>query len=142
VNGVDIGICKSEFLDVHDLRNSHGMAENIAKDIYLGQSMPVPDQRGKHFNHPNKITTESLESVHQHIAETPKYQRHCSRNQNPGKVYMDCELTIASLYHQYYIPLCQEQDIIPVSEDKHRRIFCTSYNIDFELPKFDMWKCM
>jgi hypothetical protein len=38
-----------------------------------------------------------------------------------------------SLYHDYYKPWCAETNIIPVSQDKYRRIFCLQFNIGFKL---------
>jgi hypothetical protein len=140
VNCVNIVMCKHEFLAVHGLKNSSCRVENIAKNIYLGQSMPVPDQRGKHSNRLNNVPTESLECVHRHIAKTPQYRSHYSRNQISSKACLDCDLTVAPLYRQYYLPQCQAQYILPVSEDKYRIIFCISYNTGFKLPKFDMCK--
>lgn len=94
---------KVEFLAVHGLQNSHGRVENIAKQILCSASVPSIDKRGKHSNHPNKTHQESIKSIHQHIAAIPKYQSHYRRKQHTNKVYLDYEMSISSLYHDYYL---------------------------------------
>lgn len=67
----------------------------------------------------------------------PKYQSHYSRNENPDRVYLNYDLTINSLYSNYYINWCNEEGKNIVSSDKFRRIFCEDFNIGFKLPKSD-----
>ncbi|XP_069670818.1 uncharacterized protein [Periplaneta americana] len=133
VNSVDIQICKTEFLAVHGLQNSRGRIYNIIKQIANGNSVAKPDGRGKH----KKLSPQQIQSVHDHIASIPRYTSHCSRENNPGRTYFDCNLNISKLYREKYVPWCKYQQLIPVSEDRYRRIFCTDYNIAFKLRKSD-----
>ena len=49
-------------------------------------------------------------------------------------------MTISSLYSDYYLPWCIQQNIEPVLEHTYRKIFCSEYNIGFKLPKSDTCK--
>ncbi|CAH1953378.1 unnamed protein product [Acanthoscelides obtectus] len=105
-----------------------------------GSITPKKDKRGKHKNRPNRTPAENLQSARDHINAIPKYTSHYSRKRNPGKVYINHDLNISKLYKDYYIDWCKERDLVHVSEDRYRRIFCTEYNIGFKLPKSDTCK--
>lgn len=105
-----------------------------------GLTTPKSDQRGKYLNRHNKISEEACQSAQDHINSIPKYTSHYSRYKNPNKVYIDHDLNISSLYHDYYKPWCAEKNIIPISQDKYRRIFCLEFNIGFKLPRSDTCK--
>lgn len=137
VQGVDKQICKEEFLSVHGLQNSKKRVYNICKQIRQGNTIPKCDERGRHHNRKNRLPDEMTKSVHDHIKSIPKYTSHYSRKCNPNRLYIDHDLSIASLYKKYYKPWCTEQGISPVKEDTYRRIFCNQYNIGFKLPKSD-----
>ncbi|CAH1961305.1 unnamed protein product [Acanthoscelides obtectus] len=137
VNGVDIQICKTEFLSVHGLQNSSKRLKLIAQQIVEGRTTPKRDGIGKHQNRPNKISAERVQSVHDHIKAIPKYVSHYSRKVNPNRVFLNHDLNISTLYKDYYVEWCKERGIAPVKEDRYRRIFCSDYNIGFKLPKSD-----
>lgn len=137
VNGVDTEICKKEFLAVHGLQHSQKRLRNICRQISAGRSTSKPDERGKHHNRPNKLSIEQVHSVHDHIKAFPKYVSHYSRQNNPNRVYLNHDINISILYKDFYVTWCKEQAILPVKEDRYRRIFCTEYNIGFKLPKVD-----
>ncbi|CAH2009676.1 unnamed protein product [Acanthoscelides obtectus] len=137
VNGVDIQICKTEFLSVHGLQNSSKRLKLIAQQIVEGRTTPKRDGRGKHQNRPNKISAERVQSVHDHIKAIPKYVSHYSRKVNPNRVFLNHDLNISTLYKDYYVEWCKERGIAPVKEDRYRRIVCSDYNIGFKLPKSD-----
>lgn len=137
VNGIDVQICKQEFLAVHGLQNSAKRVKLISKQISEGRSTPKKDERGRHHNRPNKVSPEMVQSVHDHIKSIPKYVSHYSRISNPNRVYLNHDLSIASLYKDYYIAWCKQHNINHVKEDRYRRIFNLEYNIGFKLPKSD-----
>lgn len=137
INGIDVEVCKNEFLAVHGLQNSAKRVRNITAQISEGRSTAKPDARGKHYNRPNKISDEQLQSVFEHIESIPKYVSHYSRENNPDRVYLDHDINISILYKDFYVLWCQEKQIEPVKEDRYRRIFCSKFNIGFKLPKVD-----
>lgn len=137
VNGKDQEVCKQEFLSIHGLQNSKRRVYNICRQISQGLSTPKSDGRGRHKNRKNRLPEEMIQSVHQHIQAIPKYISHYSRKKNPERVYIDNDISISTLYRNYYIPWCKERNINPVKEDKYRRIFCSEYNIGFKLPRSD-----
>ncbi|CAH0564506.1 unnamed protein product [Brassicogethes aeneus] len=140
INGKDVQICKVEFMSIHGIQNSRGRINRVVKMKAQGSSVPEPYRRGKHANRPLKLTDEQKQSVRRHIDLIPKYQSHYSRADNMAKMYLNCDMTIAHLYKKFYVPWCEEQNIVPVKEYAYRKIFCTEYNIGFKLPKSDTCK--
>lgn len=139
VNGFDVKICKKEFISIDGL-TSQKRLQLLQKQMSEGLTTPKSDQRGKYLNRHNKISEEACQSAQDHINSIPKYTSHYSRYKNPNKVYIDHDLNISSLYHDYYKPWCAEKNIIPISQDKYRRIFCLEFNIGFKLPRSDTCK--
>ncbi|XP_072387218.1 uncharacterized protein [Diabrotica undecimpunctata] len=138
VNGDDIEICKKEFLAIHGI--SKKRIERLVHQNKEGASTPKSDERGKHDNNNKKIPEEHCEYVRQHINLIPKYTSHYSRQKNPTKVYLDSDISISSLYHDYYLEWCRQNNFVAVTQDKYRRIFCSEFNIGFNLPKSDTCK--
>ncbi|XP_039283499.1 uncharacterized protein LOC111052342 isoform X2 [Nilaparvata lugens] len=136
-SGSSLRVCKKSFMSIHGLQNARGRINNIIKKIVSEKSTPSSDKRGTHDTRPHKVSAEAENSVHEHIKAIPKYQSHYSRAQNPNKVYLGCDITIRSLYNEYYLNFCEVNNLPKVSEDKYRRIFCEKYNIGFKLPKSD-----
>ncbi|CAG9769724.1 unnamed protein product [Ceutorhynchus assimilis] len=100
-----------------------------------GAVVPTKDMRGEHENRPNTLSADQEQSVRNHIEAIPKYQSHYSRANNMNETYLNCDMSIAGLYKEYYVPWCQQQNIEPVKESAYRKIFCSEYNIGFKLPK-------
>lgn len=141
VNGMDVRICKTEFMSIHGLQSSRGRLNNIVTQVAEGSTTPKLDKRGKHKTRPNKLSEERVQLVKDHINSIPKYQSHYSRAMNDGKVYLGCDLSISRLYGEFYLPWCTQHKIEdPVSQDAYRRIFCRDFNIGFVLPKSDTCK--
>lgn len=140
VDGREVKVCKIEFMSVHGLQNSRGRIDHIVKMKTTGALVPKKDARGKHEKRSNALSAEQKQSVRNHIDAIPKYQSHYSRANNINKTYFNCDMSIASLYKNYYVPWCQQQNIVPVKDSAYRKIFCTEYNIGFKLPKSDTCK--
>lgn len=137
--GQDIRVCKVKFISIYGLKSQMRLQLIIDK-IKSGNSSPTADNRGKHSNRPNKISTERRQSVFDHIKEIPKYQSHYSRAMNPNKLYFDSDMNIEILYRDYYVPWCIEKNIEPVINQYYRLIFNNEFNIGFKLPKSDTCK--
>lgn len=105
-----------------------------------GVTIPKSDERGKHRNRANKISDIDYENVKVHINSIPKYTSHYSRQKNPDKIYIDHDISISALYHDYYLEWCKDKALNPVKESYYRKIFCTEFNIGFKLPKTDTCK--
>ncbi|CAH1115707.1 unnamed protein product [Psylliodes chrysocephalus] len=109
----------------------------ICKQIREGNTISKCDQRRKYFNRKNISPEEMIKNVQDHIEAIPKYSSHCSRKGNPNRVYIDHDLSVASLYQKHYKPWCTEHGTAPVKEDTYQQIFCNQYNIGFMIPKSD-----
>lgn len=140
INGIDVKICKQKFLAVHGLQNSKKRIQLLYEQMSEGVSAPKTDKRGKHQNRVNKISDSDLENVRTHIKSIPKYTSHYSRQKNPDKVYIDHDLSISALYHDYYLEWCKDKGLHPVKESYYRNVFCKEFNIGFKLPKTDTCK--
>ena len=98
------------------MRQLKGRLNNIVSKKVKGISIPKTDKRGKHANRPNKVSEEKKPGVRNHINLIPKYQSNYSRTENLHKEYLNCGMTISSLYSDYYLPWCIQQNIEPVLE--------------------------
>lgn len=137
IKGRDQEVCKEEFLSTHGLQNNKRRVYNVCKQIRDGFNTPKSDGRGKHRNRRNRLPDAMVQSVHEHIKSIPTYCSHYSRKKNPERRYIDHDVSISSLYKKFYLVWCNERNIIPVKEDRYRRIFCNEYNIGFKLPRSD-----
>ena len=140
VNEIDVRICKEEFIAVHGLQQSRKRLQLLSKQLAGGNSTPSSDKRGTHLNRKNRISQKTYESIKEHIESVPKFTSHYGRKKNPEKVYLDHDLSISSLYKDYYVLWCEQKGIKPASENIYRRVFSTQYNIGFKLPKSDTCK--
>lgn len=107
VNNVFVVVCKRMFLAIHGLQKSRGRLANIQKQIKAGNTVAMPDGRGKHSNRPNKYSDAHINGVHRFLQEIPKYQSHYSRRSNPNKTFLDADLNITSLYNKVYKDWCR-----------------------------------
>ncbi|XP_045610038.2 uncharacterized protein [Procambarus clarkii] len=112
VRGKHVEVCKEMFMGVHGLQNSRGRIGNLMKQMKDGNLLPKPDQRGKHANRPNKYTEQSLQAARRHI-----------------EMYINRNMTLKKMYRDFYMPWCDENKIVPVSEDKYRRIYSEEYKV-------------
>lgn len=112
IRGKHVEVCKEMFMGVHGLQNSRGRIGNLMKQMKDGNLLPKPDQRGKHANRPNKYTEQSLQGARQHI-----------------EMYINRNMTLKKMYRDFYVPWCEEHKLVPVSEDKYRRIYSEEYKV-------------
>nr|CAI5862646.1 unnamed protein product [Callosobruchus analis] len=104
------------------------LEQNLFQNAMLGE-----DTKTKKIKYQKRVR-----SVHEHIRAILKYSSHYSRQDNPNRVYLNHDMSISSLYRDYYVPWCKEHNNVkPVKEDYYRRIFCQDYSIGFKLPKTD-----
>ena len=75
------------------------------------------------LNRKNRISQKTYESIKEHIESVPKYTSHYSRKKNPEKVYLDHDLSISSLYKDYYV-LCVNKNESNLHL-MYRRVFST-----------------
>lgn len=122
---------------VHGLQQNRGRIRAILTKISEGNVVSPNDMRGKHQNRKNAIPNKLVDAAKRHIESIPTYSSHYSRKQNPNRKYFVVNLSISKLYSQKYLPWCTENNMLAISKDKYRRLFCDSYNIDFKLPKSD-----
>lgn len=117
--GENVNVCKKAFLNIHGLQRNRGRINNLANKMKGGQSVPPPDQRGRHTNRPNAYSDEAVFHVRNHLAECPKIER----KKNSTKPSKHMEYSTKRCYDLYVAVYCKEHNLLPVSLDKYRRIF-------------------
>ncbi|XP_049782640.1 uncharacterized protein LOC126184308 [Schistocerca cancellata] len=137
VCGIGVMICKEAFLWVHGLQIHTRRVGNLQHQMKKGFAVPKEDGRGKHENYPYKFQDEDVQRVREFLNAITKYNSHYSTQQNPNKVYLDCDLTIASFFRDKYSEYCKENQVPAVFESKFREIFVSEFNVGFKLPKSD-----
>lgn len=150
--GINVRVCQKAFCTVYGfgpkrLQVLRQKVENGRLEL---------DRRGKHTNHPT-VDTEVKDLIREHIKSLPSRQSHYSRKDNPQRIYLSPDLSIARLYHKFlekhdpeYIQLQKEhQNCIMahkaapklrkplVSEHLYHDIFVNEFNIHFGYPRTD-----
>ena len=126
-------VCLTAFCSVH------GISVKRVRNIRVKDCSPPIDQRGKHDNRPNKISSDSVTCVKTHILSFPRQTSHYSRASNPNKRYLSPELNIKKM-HSLYLQKCDEVGWPTVTEPAYRKIFCEQFNFGFGSPRFDTCK--
>ena len=89
VNGVRKKVCKTAFIRI--LGISHSRVDRALKSK-TSEGVLIPDQRGRHANHPQLPLTQ-LERTIQHINSFPTVKSHYSRKDNGNLRYLDSTIT-------------------------------------------------
>lgn len=128
-------------MNVHGLQSPRGRINRLVNNKIKGDQIPGKDQRGKHENRINRLSEEQKKNVRDHIQMIPKYQSHYSRADKLQRAYLNCHMTIAEWYKEFYIPWRKKQSFDAVKKCSYRKILCTEFNIGFKLPKVTCKTC-
>ncbi|XP_049764968.1 uncharacterized protein LOC126094559 isoform X3 [Schistocerca cancellata] len=93
VCGIEVMICKEAFVRFHGLQIHARRVRNLQHQMKQGFAVPKEDGRGKHGNYPHKFQDKAVQSVREFLNAIPKYNSHYSRQQNPNRVYLDCDIS-------------------------------------------------
>ena len=119
-------VCKKYFVDT--LQISVGrLYRCISKD----EVCSVIDSRGMN---PRKKVDDS--KIIEHINFFPAYQSHYTRKDNPGKKYLNEELTISKMF-ELYNEQCVSKNIQPCKKKFYYHVFNTKFNLSFKPPSKD-----
>lgn len=125
-------VCKEFFLKTLDIsRKRFYNVTQRKKESEVSQM----DQRGLHVPG-NKINTEFLNLVKEHINSFPKYISHYTRKDNPNRKYLSGDLNVSKMY-KLYKEFCAEKEAHPLKLSKYRDIFNTHFNLAFHKPYSD-----
>ena len=154
--GLNQKVCQKAFVLIHGFGKRR--LEFLRKKMPVGSAVPELDRRGKHCNRPLKVSEELHQKVREHIMSFPARQSHYSRHNNPGRLYLSPDLSIARMYQMFlgkYDPtyvahmerkrealinhqLADSEEIKPlVSEHYYHDIFVNEFNIHFGFPRSD-----
>lgn len=154
--GFNEKVCQRAFVLIHGFGKRR--LEILRKKMPVGSTVPEPDRRGKHTNRPMKVSEEWHQKVREHIASFPARQSHYSRHDNPGRLYLSPELSVARMYQLFlskhdpdYIAYRERrrealvshqeadaEEIKPtITEHYYHDVFVNEFNIHFGLPRSD-----
>ena len=93
VNDESIQVCSKFYFDTLDItfRKTEWALQKGSK---YTSGLTGTDQRGKHFNRPNKVPTSSKNAIIEHINSFPRIDSHNCRK-NSKKEYLSEDLSIA-----------------------------------------------
>ena len=152
--GINVRVCQKAFCTVHGFGPKR--LQVLRQKIENGRL--ELDRRGKHDNH-STIDNEVKDLIREHIKSLPSRQSHYSRKDNPQRIYLSPELSIARLHYKFlekydpeYIQLKEEHQkcVIAhkeppklrkplVSEHLYHDIFVNEFNIHFGYPRTDTY---
>lgn len=119
-------VCKKYFVDT--LQISVG---RLYRCISQDELCSVIDSRGMN---PRKKLDDS--KIIEHINSFPAYQSHYTRKDNPGKKYLNEELTISKMY-ELYKEKCISENVLPCKKKFYYHVFNTKFNLSFKPPSKD-----
>ena len=155
--GLNQRVCQKAFILIHGFGKRR--LEVLCKKIPADSTVPEPDRRGKHNSRPFQVPEELHQKVRDHIRSFPARQSHYPRHNNPGRVYLSPDLSIARMYYMFlakhdptYIAHMQRKrdglinhqattdshEVKPIiSEHYYHNVFVREFNIHFGFPRSD-----
>lgn len=121
-----VSVCKKYFIDT--LQISVG---RLYRCISKNEVCAVLDSRGMN---PRKKVDDS--KIIEHINSFPAYQSHYTRKDNPGRKYLNEELTISKMY-ELYKEKCISENCLPCKKKFYYHVFNTKFNLSFKPPSKD-----
>lgn len=133
INYVDV--CKKHFLST--LSVSDQVINKALEKMDKTTGVLVPDQRGKHSNHPVKLTDSLKNSVCDHIKSLQPVESHYTR-QRSSKLYLDGDLNFHKLFKMYNEWLqAHTYENKAETERQYRDIANENFKLSFYVPKKD-----
>jgi hypothetical protein len=123
----DIQVCKIYFKDTFLVNNSR------IQRACSGEGVAIPEDKRGHKEPANKLDVSEIVT---HIKSFPAYVSHYSRAHNPGRQYLNSELTIQKMY-QLYKRKCEDDNKIPLKEKMYYHVFSNQFNLHFKPPHQD-----
>ena len=101
------------------------------KDGHCNTS-PVKQGRSPASLNAIKVSEEKINDIRAHISKFPAESSHYSRNKNPNRKYLHCDLNISKMYDLY-----KQEVTEPVKMNTYRRVFNCDFNLGFGTPRSD-----
>lgn len=124
-------ICKTFFLNTLSISETF-MRVALKKANESG--LVTPDLRGKHIP-ANKLPSDRLERIKNHISKFPVYESHYSRERSKCK-YLGNHLNISTMY-SLYVDECEKEKIKPEKKWVYSKVFNEDFNLSFRSPDTD-----
>ncbi|CAH1113763.1 unnamed protein product [Psylliodes chrysocephalus] len=122
-NTKEFNVCRKAFIAIHGIskKKVEILVSSLKETGYTPQ-----DKRGKHTNHLNKLSLETLSLVRQHINSFKGRGSHYSLKDST-KIYLSEELNVKkNAYNK-------------ISYESYRQVFCRDFNISFGYPRTDTY---
>lgn len=124
-----INVCKKCFLCTLD-ESEKFICSVVRKQSLSPIGIPENDRRGRHQSRYNKLSSEAIQKVKDHILSFPAYESHYSRR-HTGKKYLQSHLNLSVMYELY-----KQQETNAVSKSVYRNEF-KKFNLKFKKPALD-----
>lgn len=130
-----VDVCKKHFLNTISV--SDQVVNKALEKMDVTTGILVPDQRGRHSNHPLKITEFVKTSVCDHIKSLQPVESHYTRKRS-DRLYLDGDLNFQRLFKMYTEWLQSKRyDETAKSERQYRDIVNQNFKLSFFIPKKD-----
>ncbi|XP_047521302.1 uncharacterized protein LOC125060441 [Pieris napi] len=130
-----VDVCKKHFLSTISV--SDQVINKALEKMATTTGVLIPDQRGKHSNHPVKKTESVITSVCDHIKSLQPVESHFTR-QRSNKLYLDGDLNFHKLFEMYNEWLQSNiYEEKAKSERLYRDIVNENFKLSFHIPKKD-----
>lgn len=123
----DIRVCKKYFRETYQISDGRIYNNCLKDDVSL-----VLDSRG-HQTPGNKV---DVTDVINHIKSFPAYKSHYTRTHNPGRKYLNSNLTIKKMIDMYK-SWCSDNGKVPVKDKQYYHVFSSQFNLHFKPPGKD-----
>ena len=132
-----VTVCKSTFLRLLGVRS--GRVNTVMRNMRLNGGVVLCDQRGKYDHVKQRIPSDKLQFVEQHIRSFPVNDSHYTRSHSECRQYLSANLSIHKMY-ELYADKCKIMKQDPVKYWCYREIFNTKFNLSFHQPRKDTCK--
>jgi len=106
-----VTVCKSTFLRLLGIRS--GRVNRVMRKTHLNSGVVLCDQRGKYDHVKQRIPSDKLQFVEQHIRSFPVNDSHYTRSHSECRQYLSANLSIRKM-HELYADKCKIMKQEPV----------------------------
>ena len=132
-----VAVCKRTFLSL--LVISAGRINTVLRSQRMNGGVALADRRGKYDHAKQRIATERITFIEDHIRSFPVNESHYTRAHSESRQYLSANLNIRKMY-DLYVERCGNMKQEPVKYWCYREVFNTRFNLSFHQPRKDTCK--
>ena len=132
-----VEVCKLLFCLALGISSSR--VNKVLENQRKNGGVPSRDNRGHYDHSRQRLSSESILLVENHIKSFPVNESHYTRAHSRNRRYLSSALSVNKMY-DLYVEQCQSRDIQPVKSWTYRHVFNTRFNLSFHPPRKDTCK--